>query len=102
MTSPVGHWAKEHLKLSLSPSGISRRLIWAGVSERGGVGGSVPWTGSARNGMPAGRPYVWRRQGPVVARPDHPGQVLCALPGGGARGICPVDGASYQMDAPEA
>ncbi len=72
------------------------------MSEQRSVRGSVPWTGSARNGMPVGRPYVWRRLGPVVACPDHPGEVLCPLPGGGARGTCPVDGASYQMDAPEA
>jgi len=72
------------------------------VSEQGGVQGSAPWGGTARNGMPAGRPYVRRRQGPTVGCPDHPGRVLSPLPGGGARGICPVDGASYQMDAPEA
>jgi hypothetical protein len=72
------------------------------VSGQDGVGGSAPWSGSARNGMPTGRPYVWRRQGPVVPCPDHPGQMLCPLPGGGARDTCPVDGASYQMDTPEA
>jgi hypothetical protein len=71
------------------------------VSEQSGVRGSVPWSGTTRNGMPADRPYVWRRQGPVVRCPDHPGRELSPLPGGGARGICPVDGASYQMDTPE-
>ena len=72
------------------------------VSEQGGVQGSAPWGGTAWNGIPAGRPYVRRRQGPTVWCPDHPGRVLSPLPGGGARGICPVDEASYQMDAPEA
>jgi hypothetical protein len=73
--------------------------VWQ-VSEPGAVQGSVPWSGTARNGMPTGRRYVWRRQGPVVRCPDHPGRELTPLPGGGAHGICPVDGASYQMDAP--
>ncbi len=71
------------------------------MSEQSGVRGSVPWSGTARNGMPGSRPYVWRRQDPVVRCPDHPGRELSPLPGGGARGICPVDGASHQMDAPE-
>jgi len=29
--------------------------------------------------------------------PDHPASVLQPLPGGGARGTCPVDSRSYQM-----
>jgi hypothetical protein len=74
------------------------------VSEQGSVQGSLPWAGTSteRNGMPVGRPYVWRRgqrrARPVVQCPDHPGQVLCPLAGGAARGTCPVDGRSYQMD----
>lgn len=38
---------------------------------------------------------------PAVMCPDHPGRALVPLPGGAARGICPADGASYQMDTPE-
>ncbi len=33
--------------------------------------------------------------------PDHPGRALQPLPGGGARGTCPVDSRSYQMSPPE-
>jgi hypothetical protein len=29
--------------------------------------------------------------------PEHPGAVLVPLPGGGARGTCPVDSRSHQM-----
>jgi hypothetical protein len=33
--------------------------------------------------------------------PDHPAAVLQPLPGGGARGTCPVDSRSYQMSPVE-
>jgi len=33
--------------------------------------------------------------------PDHPRRDLLPLGGGAARGICPVDGRSYQFDTPE-
>jgi hypothetical protein len=38
---------------------------------------------------------------PVCTCPDHPGRVLLPLPGGAARGMCPVDGRSYQLDTPD-
>jgi hypothetical protein len=38
----------------------------------------------------------------VATCPVHPDCELQPLPGGGARGICPLDGASHQMSAPEA
>ncbi len=67
--------------------------------------GSVPWGSTAPDGRPVGGPYARRRDErrlrPVVECPDHPGQELSPLPGGAARGICPVDGRSYQMDVPE-
>jgi hypothetical protein len=34
---------------------------------------------------------------PACPCPVHPGAVLAPLPGGGARGTCPVDSRSYQM-----
>jgi hypothetical protein len=34
-----------------------------------------------------------RLPAPACFGPDHPGAVLVPLPGGGARGTCPVDGA---------
>lgn len=34
---------------------------------------------------------------PACPCPDHPAAVLQPLPGGGARGTCPVDSRSYQM-----
>lgn len=40
--------------------------------------------------------------GPVFACPRHPGTVLVPFPGGAARGLCPVDGASHQLEPPEA
>jgi hypothetical protein len=52
--------------------------------------------------MPAGRLYVWRRSERqarlAVKCPDHPGQALCLVAGSAARGTCPVDGRSYQME----
>jgi len=36
----------------------------------------------------------------AVACPVHPDRELAPV-GGGARGICPADGATHQMDAPE-
>lgn len=77
------------------------------MSEQTSVQGSLPWPGASttRNGMPLGRPYVWRRAErgarPAVKCPDHPGEVLCPVAGGAARGTCPVDGRSYQMDRAE-
>lgn len=45
---------------------------------------------------PDGRPLR-----PACPCPDHPRRALLPLPGGAARGICPVDGRSYQLDTPE-
>ena len=36
----------------------------------------------------------------AVSCPVHPDRELAPV-GGGARGICPADGASYQMETPE-
>jgi hypothetical protein len=36
----------------------------------------------------------------AVSCPVHPDRELTPV-GGGARGICPVDGTSYQMETPE-
>jgi len=33
--------------------------------------------------------------------PDHPGRDLLPMGGGAARGLCPADGRSYQLDTPE-
>ncbi len=38
---------------------------------------------------------------PACPCPDHPGRDLLPLPGGAARGMCPVDGRSYQYGTPE-
>ena len=38
---------------------------------------------------------------PARPCPDHPDRVLQPLPGGGARGTCPVDSRSYQMSPAE-
>lgn len=38
---------------------------------------------------------------PACHCPDHPAAVLQPLPGGGARGTCPVDSRSHQMTPPE-
>jgi hypothetical protein len=38
---------------------------------------------------------------PACPCPDHPDQVLQPLPGGGARGTCPLNGRSYQMEPVE-
>jgi len=37
---------------------------------------------------------------PACPCPDHPHRSLIPV-GGGARGICPADGRTYQMQAPE-
>ncbi len=37
---------------------------------------------------------------PAVMCPDHPHLELIPV-GGGARGICPADGAAHQMETPE-
>jgi hypothetical protein len=77
------------------------------VSEQGIEQGWLPWAGAetGRNGMPVGKPYVWRRTErrarPVVKCPDHPYEVLCPVAGGAGRGTSPVDGRSYQMDRAE-
>jgi hypothetical protein len=71
------------------------------MSGQGGEPGSLPWADGStrRNGLPAGKPYVWRRdERQLVACPDHPGKFLCLLAGGAVRGTCPVDGRSYQID----
>jgi hypothetical protein len=38
---------------------------------------------------------------PACPCPVHPHHDLLPLPGGAARGMCPVDGAGHQMDTPE-
>jgi hypothetical protein len=38
---------------------------------------------------------------PACPCPDHPGRNLLPLGGGAARGMCPVDGRSYQLYPPE-
>jgi hypothetical protein len=37
----------------------------------------------------------------AVTCPDHPDLELVPLPGGAARGMCPADGTTYQMETPE-
>jgi hypothetical protein len=38
---------------------------------------------------------------PACPCPDHPDRSLLPLPGGAARGTCPVDSRSYQVFTPE-
>ena len=45
----------------------------------------------------ARRAAVSRATAPARQCPDHPASALQPLPGGGARGTCPVDSRSYQM-----
>jgi hypothetical protein len=56
------------------------RQLGAGAARSGGgvmapkaadisVRGSVPWGGGDRNGLPVGRPYVWRRRERQLAAP---------------------------------
>ncbi len=39
---------------------------------------------------------------PAVMCPDYPDLELIPCPGGAAKGMCPVDGASHQMEPPKA
>jgi hypothetical protein len=50
--------------------------------------------------LPQAFPAVDRLR-PAQPCPDHPGHVLLPLPGGAARGTCPVDGRSFQFETPE-
>lgn len=38
---------------------------------------------------------------PAVFCPDHPHLELIPCPGGAARGMCPADSRTYQMEPPE-
>lgn len=48
-----------------------------------------------------GMPRQGKALRPPCPCPDHPGEFLIPLPGGGARGTCPADSRSYQMTTPE-
>lgn len=58
----------------------------------------------AQRGIPTGRRSAYvptaSRMRAACMCPAHPDCELVA-PGGAARGICPTDGRSYQLEAPE-
>jgi hypothetical protein len=41
------------------------------------------------------------RARPDICCPDHPDRALIPAGGGAARGMCPADGRTYQLDTPE-
>jgi hypothetical protein len=89
---------RQHDKALTLPLGVTAETV---AARRGTQAGMPPFSllAGGQPGMGKGGQLrlVIR---PASYCPDHPARVL-TVPGGAARGICPVDGRSYQLDTPE-
>lgn len=92
-TAPIVFVTDECQELAASPVAAEIAADLARVIEMGRAAGV---TVAASYSRPGARPLR-----PACPCPDHPRRDLLPMGGGAARGMCPVDGRSYQLDTPE-